>query len=151
MNKLWFLGLPLSLPTGGMIAVIYACIAGYYHSYVQENMQWAGLNNKDIVIMVLIIVISVSGFFLFNLKRYLWDGQTDFAPHNDSSVTSTSKDKRKAQNHPVPPQYVSTQPDGLTIGRRRGKYVRIPFMDSPEHQIIFGAPGSKKVISSKMG
>ena len=33
MNKLWFLGLPLSLPTGGMIAVIYACIAGYYHQH----------------------------------------------------------------------------------------------------------------------
>lgn len=154
MNKLWFSGLPLSLPTGGMLAVIYACIAGYYHSYVQDGfayMQWAGLSNKDIAIMALIIVISVSGFFLFNLKRYLWDGQTDFVSHHDRSVTSTSQDKRKAQNRPVPPQYVSTQPDGLTIGRRRGKYVRIPFMMSPEHQIIFGAPGSKKSNIIKNG
>ena len=132
MNKLWFLGLPLSLPTGGILTVIYACIAGYYHSYVQDGfayMQWAGLNSKDIIIMALIIIITVIGFFWVNLVRYLLDGQTDFAPHNDSSVTSTSKDKRKAQNHPVPPQYVSAQPDGLTVGRRRGKYVRIPFLD----------------------
>ena len=100
MNKLWFSGLPLSLPTGGMLAVIYACIAGYYHSYMQNgfaDMQWAGPSNKDIAIMAIIIIITVIGVLLFNLMRYLLHGQTDFAPHNDSSVTSTSKDKRKAQ------------------------------------------------------
>lgn len=154
MNKLWFFGLPLSLPTGGMMAVIYACIAGYYHSYMQNgfaDMQWAGISNKDIAIMAIIIIITVIGVLLFNLMRYLLHGQTDFVPHNDNSVTSTSKDKRKAQNHPVPPQYLSTQPDGLTVGRRRGKYVRIPFMMSPEHQIIFGSPGSKKSNIIKNG
>ena len=154
MNKLWFSGLPLSLPTGGMLAVIYACIVGYYHSYVQDgfaDMQWAGINSKDIAIMALIIIFTVIGSLLVNLMRYLLHGQTDFTPHNDSSVTSTSKDKRKAQNHPVPPQYVSAQPNGLTVGRRRRKYVRIPFLDSPEHQIIFGAPGSKKSNIIKNG
>ena len=52
MNKLWFFGLPFSLPVGGIMALIYACIVGYYHSYVQDgfaDMQWVGINSKDIL------------------------------------------------------------------------------------------------------
>ena len=71
-------------------------------------------------------------------------GQRDFSLSGKKNVTDLSADKKLAQDHPVPKKYLSRKPNGLTIGRKGKKYVRLPFEDSPKHQLILGSPGSGK-------
>ncbi len=55
-----------------------------------------------------------------------------------------SSDKVKALNHPPSRYYLSNKPNGFTIGKHGRRFVRIPFLNSPEHQLIIGAPGDFK-------
>lgn len=148
MKKFWFSGIPYSLPLGILVDVLYGYLAGLYRGIRRFGIlkaKWDGLTDTDIFIMILLLLGVMLLIFLGNVKRRLIDHQTDFRPRFlRFSVTEASNDKLKAQNQAVPAKYQSKKPDGLTIGRRGGQYVRIPFMDSPEHQLIYGAPGSKK-------
>lgn len=62
----------------------------------------------------------------------------------DTDNRALSADKKKALYHSPPKRYLSKEPDGLTIGTFKNNYIRIPFLDSPEHQLIIGAPGDNK-------
>ena len=55
-----------------------------------------------------------------------------------------SADKVKALNHAPSKEYLARNPDGFTIGKFKGRFVRLPFLSSPEHQLIVGAPGDGK-------
>lgn len=57
---------------------------------------------------------------------------------------SLSADKRQALNHAPSSKYLSRDPNGFTVGKYHRKYVRLPFLSSPEHQLIIGAPGDGK-------
>lgn len=97
---------------------------------------------NDIKIITTIILISLILVWLINIVRYIL-GVRNFNIF-ESTISTSSSDKIKAQNRKVPRRYLSRIPDGLTIGRRGFKFVRIPFELSPEHQVMYGSPGSAK-------
>ncbi len=100
----------------------------------------------DFLDLRILLVCMIAGYiwvFFIYLKQYS-RGQRDFSLSGKKNVTDLSSDKKLAQDHPVPKKYLSKNPDGLTIGRKGRKYVRIPFEDSPKHQLILGSPGSGK-------
>ena len=66
---------------------------------------------------------------------------------HDRDNRTLSSDKIKALYHEPPKKYLSSKPDGLTVGTHGRKYVRIPFLNSPEHQLIIGAPGDFKSMT----
>lgn len=139
MQKFWFSGIWVSAPLGALVVAAYL--------YIARTFQDLGIYvfTTDFPIIIILFSSVVLLFFLRNLKRRIIDQQTDFRPSfQRPSVTDLSEDKIKAQNKPVPEKFCSMEPDGLTVGKRNGRYVRIPFMDSPEHQLIYGAPGTKK-------
>ena len=73
MNKLWFTGLPVSVPLGALLAGIYGYVVGCYHHYEKSglmDMQWDGITGFDILIMVLLILCTIIIVFLLNVKDY---------------------------------------------------------------------------------
>lgn len=105
------------------------------------------LSNADWVIMLLIVIGTFILVLIMNLWNYTVHGQREFNPFKHKSVTDPSKDKRLAQYRSVPGDYLSKAPDGFTVGKHKNRYVRLPFQDSPEHQLILGSPGSNKSTS----
>lgn len=143
-NKIWFLGLPVSIPIGILLSAMYAICAKYIRGFSFKNPgNWGELKQIDYIVMVLIIIGVILLYFIMNAFQYVANGKRNFSPF-DSSVLDLSQDKMRAQNHPVSKTYLSDVPDGLTIGRYKRKYVRIPFQESPEHVLLLGAPGSNK-------
>lgn len=139
MKKFWFSGIWISAPLGVLAVSAYCFIA---QAFLDIGLD---VFPADFPVMLLLFSIVVLSVFLRNVKRRIFDQQTDFRPNFQRySVTDFSEDKIRAQNKPIPERFCSTVPDGLTVGKRGDCYVRIPFMDSPEHQLIYGAPGTKK-------
>lgn len=143
-NKLWFLGIPISLPLGIFFAVIYIWVARFVRGFsIWDPDKLGPTKGIDFIIAFFIFIITILTVFLNNAYKYFIDGKRNFSPF-DSTVLDLSPDKIKAQNHPVSKAYLSDAPDGLTIGRYKKLYVRIPFQESPEHLLLIGAPGSNK-------
>ena len=146
MYIIWFSGIPFSLPLGLFLSAAYLFLKQYLISVIHgDGATYVPTmpEASDVKAIAIITGCTMLWFFLWNMKRY-YDGHRQFNPFAVNSVTAISDDKLKAQNKPIPSRYLSKQPDGLTIGRRGFKYVRIPFEKSPEHQLIYGSPGSKK-------
>lgn len=144
MNIFWFLGIPFSVPLGLLFDAAYLFFKQSLLSMLHGVKYTPAMPEADdIKVMGIIMAGTMIMMFLYNIKLY-FEGQREFNPFKMNSVTDISDDKRRAQNKPVPHRYLSNKPDGLTIGRRGWKYVRIPFEKSPEHQLIYGSPGSKK-------
>ena len=61
----------------------------------------------------------------------------------DTNLKKEPLQKRSAMYPAVPPELLSTEPDGIILGKWRSKYVRIPF-DKIYHYCILGGPGSGK-------
>lgn len=145
--RLWLLGLPVSVPLGLIISylfgALYSCMK-YFDWYGIRNFRYNGLLTESIPVMMIVFAFVIIGVAAFNFKRFFIDGQTDFNPLRHISRTAVSDDKTCAQNRPIPPEFLSKIPSDLTIGKYRRKFVTIPFLESPEHQFIFGAPGSRK-------
>jgi len=136
---------------GSVLSAVYAVWICIYRGLMDAGtildydftIRMSYLGKKDWYIMAGLAI----GVFLFillsNLVKYL-KGEREFNPFRSRSVTDISADKRKAQYLPVSKEYLSKDPVGLTIGAYRNRYVRLPFLDSPEHQLILGSPGSGK-------
>ena len=152
MCIVWFIGLPLSLPLGCAMAFLYFVISSTFRSFASGkldfSLDFSKATTADWKVMGLIVLSSILIFLLINLKRKYVDQVTDFRP-GARHVTDLSTDKRNAQRKPVPHEYLGKDPGGLTVGRYVGKYVNIPFLASPEHQLILGAPGSQKSVTLK--
>ena len=69
----------------------------------------------------------------------------------DGNVLEKSKDKKKALNHTPAKEFLSTEPNGLTVGKYKRHYTRLLFNDSPEHQLIIGGPGDNKSTVTENG
>ena len=147
LDKLFFLGIPISLPIGGLLAFGYSRLILSFKGLISPDSARVHLVGTDYIVMLLIVVGMMLFFFLVNVKRKVIDKETNFNPIK-TSVTDNSTDRNKAQYHPVPSKYLSKTPDGFTVGYYyrgpRKMYVRLPFLDSPEHQLILGSPGSNK-------
>ena len=147
-DKLLFTGLPISLPLGLILAFLYSRLAIILKGLSMYTGYQAKLEAADYKIMAAIVLGVVLLVFASNVKRMIFDKEDDFNPLKRTTVIDNSTDKRKAQYHPVPSKYLSAAPDGFTVGRDifgpRRRYVRLPFLDSPEHQLILGSPGSNK-------
>ena len=148
MKKLIF-GSLIGLPLGAVLAFCYADLVCVFRGLVNHSLSNAGLDlsllqEKDWYIMFTITFGTFLFIFLIYLKRHWIDGEREFNPFTKRSVVDLSNDKRKAQHQPVPSQFLSKQPSGFTIGTYRKRYVSLPFLDSPEHMLIIGSPGSGK-------
>ena len=144
MSILWFSGILLSLPLGLFISACYIFMKQKFLALLHGVSYSPSMPDvTDIKVISVITGCTILWFFICNVKRY-YDGHREFNPFKIHSVIEISDDKRKAQNKSVPGRYLSSKPDGLTIGRRGLSFVRIPFEKSPEHQLIYGSPGSKK-------
>ncbi len=97
----------------------------------------------DLRILLICMIVGYIWVFFIHLKQYS-RGQRDFSLSGKKNVTGLSADKKLAQDHSIPKKYLSRKPNGLTIGKKGRKYVRLPFEDSPKHQLILGSPGSGK-------
>lgn len=142
--------------TGLWILPISFAIAFAFCSFKIAIMQFkvtfgsgteVALSKTDIFHGVLITVIPVLVVFLINQIRSRFFGVTSFDPWK-KDVAQRSKDKQAAMEEPVPREYISTKPDGFTIGKSGGRYVRLP-IDSNNilHTLVIGAPGSMKSVT----
>ena len=141
----------LGVLIGAALSAVYAvwtCIcrglmeAGTIFDY-DFTIKMSYLVKKDWYIMAGLTFGFYLLILLSNLLKY-FEGEREFNPLRSRSVTDISADKRKAQYLPVSKEYLSKDPDGLTIGTYRNRYIRLPFLNSPEHQLILGSPGSGK-------
>lgn len=149
VSIIYFIGLPISIPLAILIAASYVAIKNCYISLVRLEPFSPVVSTNDLKIIASITAITILFIFIVNVFRFTL-GVRDFNPFS-SNLSAPSLDKLKAQNKKIPHRYLSNKPDGLTVGKRGYKYVRIPFESSPEHQVIYGSPGSGKSTILKNG
>lgn len=103
-------------------------------------------------------ILGIAGFLgilvwvivlLINTVQYYIQGKTDFnifsSGISSASANHISKEKRAALHPPVPAKYLSKEADGLILGRKNGKYVRVPIQSNNiYHTLLLGAPGTGK-------
>lgn len=103
-------------------------------------------------------IIGIAGFLgilvwmcvlLVHVIQYYFMGKTDFNIFASNSVGASksklSKEKRVALHPPVPAKYLSKAPEGLILGKKNGKYVRVPIQSNNiYHTLLIGAPGTGK-------
>lgn len=149
MKKLFFgslVGIPCGILLGWACArliVLYRGLMNYgLFDFTSETFI-----DSDWLAIILITIATVVLFVAINLWKYFVHGEREFNPFKKKSVTDLSRDKRLAQYHYVPDDYLSKEPDGFTVGKYKRRYVRLPFQNSPEHQLILGSPGSNKSTS----
>ena len=134
-------------PIGIIIAYVYAKFIAEPIAAWDPRLHPFGHYLKDWGYIIIIVLTPVVLLTLANIWRYIVNGEKEYRPVRKDK-RELSSDKRAAQHHKVPSAYLSNEPDGLTIGECRDhlrkKYVRLPFFESPEHQMILGAPGARK-------
>lgn len=143
-NKLWLSGVWM-LPVSGAIS---ACI-GYLILSIRKlkalmDGTSATIAEKEIILLVLIAVLPPIFVLIVNLIRYKVYGTAEFAPAS-SRGSGYSREKRKAMEGKIPKEYLSSKPDGFTIGKKGRRYVRLP-VDPGNilHTLVIGSPGSMK-------
>ena len=120
------------LLVGSIVGAITGTLYCYFFaSYFYDILKLPVFSQEKAPIVAVIL--------FFTCVFYAW-----YTASKKGDVLSKSKDKRKALNHAPARTYLSNKPNGLTVGKHKGNYVRIPFLDSPEHQLIVGAPGDNK-------
>lgn len=133
------------LPVSGIIS---ACI-GYLILSIRQlkaavDGTSAALAENEILLLILIAVAPPVAVFAVNVVRYKCYGERNFTPAS-SRGSGCSRDKRKAMEGKIPKAYLSSRPDGFTIGRKGRWYVRLPV--EPRniiHTLVIGSPGSMK-------
>lgn len=146
LEKIFFLGLHISVPLGLLLAFLYAQLKKSIGGLFGTNMYFK-LDGDDWKIMIVLFFVVVLLIFIANLKRKYIDREQDFSPFKLRTGMERSPDKNKAIYHGIPSKFCSPIPDGLTLGKQGKNFVRIPFEDSPEHQFILGPSGSNKSTS----
>ena len=143
-NKIWFSGIWL-LPASGIIsACIGYLILGIRQLKVLMDGTPAALAEKEIILLFLIAVIPPAAVLIVNVIRYKIYNERNFAPAS-SRGSGCSRDKRKAMEGKIPKEYLSSKPEGFTIGKKGRRYVRLP-VDPGNilHTLVIGSPGSMK-------
>lgn len=112
-----------------ILAAIYLIIGP---AYLKDIAKVSPIFSRENALVVSVLIFVITFLVVFS--------NTD----RDKNVLDQSASKKQALAHAPSKEYLSKDPDGLTIGKYKGKYVRIPFLDSPEHQLMYGAPGDGK-------
>lgn len=144
MQKFWFSGVALSIPLGILFAGFYLLIKSFFRSMSSAAFRWITPTPADWIVVASLILGTMLMVFMSNVVKKI-GGKTDFRPfRKEKSVTDISPDKRKAQNLAPPQEYLSPEPEGLTVGKRGKHYVGVPMLDKLIHILFLGAPGSGK-------
>lgn len=146
-EKFWFFGV-WSAPIGLFISCLIALLMSHYRSmavYGLLDSKFIGFNAKEVLVIISGPIVAMILMTISNTIRLI-NGYTDFRPHlfGKESVTALSRDKQVAMRQAVPVEYRNERPNGETIGKVGHDFVCLPFLKSPEHQLIIGAPGSGK-------
>ena len=143
-NKIWFSGIWM-LPVSGIIsACIGYLILGIRQLKALMDGTPAVLAEQEIILLILVAVLPPIFVLIVNVIRYRCYGERNFTPAS-SRGTGSSRDKRKAMEGKIPKEYLSSKPDGFTVGRKGRRYVRLP-VDPRNivHTLVIGSPGSMK-------
>ena len=103
-------------------------------------------------------ILGIAGFLgvvvwlivlLSNTIQYYLKGRTDFnifsSGFSSNPSNHLSKEKIAALHPPVPAKYLSKEAEGLILGKKNGKYVRVPIQSNNiYHTLLLGAPGTGK-------
>ncbi len=100
--------------------------------FLQDYAKSFAILSKDKAPLVSVIVFSLAFLVVYS--------GTD----NNKDVLAQSTSKKKALSHAPSKEFLSKVPNGLTVGMHNGRFVSIPFLNSPEHQLCYGAPGDGK-------
>lgn len=143
-KKIWgclLIAVPLGLAAAFCFSRFILLLRGTWEYGIDVSRYHnASLELSDWLIMFFIFA-GVSVFvFISKIKRSSFI--FDFKKMTDPS--GVSAEKNRAQHHSPPRRYLASKPCGLTVGKRFHRYVCIPFLTSPEHQLIIGSPGSNK-------
>lgn len=115
-------------------------INSYYTNAVAESYSYYFWHSVNFFLVLLIGIIM-------GIALYMYRNIIDRTPLKISN-TSLSSDKKKAKYKWPPKKYLSKNPEYLTIGTvGKGvfkRFVNIPFFQSPNMMLCFGAPGSGK-------
>lgn len=143
-NKIWFSGIWMLPVSGAISACIGYLILGIRQLKALMDGTSATLAEKEIILLFLIAVIPPAAVLIVNVIRYKIFNERNFAPAS-SRGSGCSRDKRKAMEGRIPREYLSSKPDGFTIGKKGIRYVRLP-VDPRNilHTLVIGSPGSMK-------
>lgn len=133
------------LPVSGAIS---ACIAYLMFGIRQLKAMMAGtsaaLAENEILLLILIAAVPPAAVFAVNVVRYKCYGERNFTPAS-SRGSGYSRDKMKAMEGKIPKEYLSSKPEGFTIGKKGRRYVRLPVdVKNIMHTLVIGSPGSMK-------
>ncbi|MCR4752034.1 MAG: type IV secretion system DNA-binding domain-containing protein [Eubacterium sp.] len=130
-------------PLGALIGFVLVYAKRVILDPVLTGRQYTVIADWQIV--AISVAFTVLMILTANIRRYI-RGERSYGPiRKRKAAYEISEDKTTAQHRPIPKRFLSRTPDGLTVGQLgHGRYVRIPFLRSPLHQIIYGAPGSNK-------
>lgn len=133
------------LPVSGIIS---ACIGYLILGIRQLKAMMAGtsaaLAENEILLLILIAAVPPAAVFAVNVVRYKCYGERNFTPAS-SRGSGYSRDKMKAMEGKIPKEYLSSKPEGFTIGKKGRRYVRLPVdVKNIMHTLVIGSPGSMK-------
>lgn len=143
-NKLWFSGIWLLPVSGAISACIGYLILSIRHLKAMIDGTSAIIAEQEINLLFLIAVVPPVTVLIVNVIRYKIYNERNFAPAS-SRGSGYSRDKRKAMEGKIPGEYLSSKPNGFTIGKKGRRYVRLP-VDPRNilHTLVIGSPGSMK-------
>ena len=148
VSNIFYFGI-WTVPFSVLIAISYCYISVKLRSFFEfgiSSNQLVDLCSFDFVLIFLIIVFPIFFVHFKNRKKRRY-GINDFNPFKMNVIDTLTIDKAKAMYHEIPYVYLSKDPGGFTLGKKGNSYVNLPFLASPEHQLILGSPGSGKTTS----
>ena len=146
-NNIFYYGI-WTLPFSALIAISYCYISIKLRSFIEfgiSSNQLVELCGFDFILIFIIVFFPIFFVYFKNREKRRY-GINEFSPYK-KNTDALSIDKLKAMYHDIPSQYLYKYPNEFTVGMRGKRYVNIPFLNSPEHQLILGSPGSGKTTS----
>lgn len=143
-NRFWASGIWLLPVSAGAAAWVgYAVIFFRQLKSVYSGNE-AVLSAREKGMLFLAAALPPLNAALIQNVRYRCFGETNLDPFS-RSASGCSRDKRKAMEGRIPGEYLSSKPDGFTIGKKGRRYIRIP-VDPRNilHTLVVGSPGSMK-------
>ena len=148
VSNIFYFGI-WTVPFSVLIAISYCYISVKLRSLFEfgiSSNKLVDLCSFDFILIFIIIFFPIFFVHFKNREKRRY-GINDFNPFKMNVINALTIDKAKAMYHEIPSVYLSKVPIEFTLGKKGNSYVYLPFLSSPEHQLILGSPGSGKTTS----